>query len=182
MGGNRYLKVRKKDNYLPTNYPPFSEYLSYDGHSGYDFPYPGGTSIIAPENGVLCLATSETSNENTSEWRDATRCPYELDKINGNNNKKDPWSGFHTFYIIHESSDGYSTWFLHADQLDNVIANTIALQGFADVSKGDPIAAVGNYGLCSQSDKCNHLHFEVRQGAEILVDPYGWNGEPVLWE
>ena len=172
----------KKDNYLPTNYPPFSEYLSYDGHSGYDFPYPGGTSIIAPENGVLCLATSETSNENTSEWRDATRCPYELDKINGNNNKKDPWSGFHTFYIIHESSDGYSTWFLHADQLDNIIANTIALQGFADVGKGDPIAVVGNYGLCSQSDKCNHLHFEVRQGAEILVDPYGWNGEPVLWE
>jgi hypothetical protein len=27
-----------------------------------------------------------------------------------------------------------------------------------------------------------HLHFEVRRGNTEIVDPYGWNGSPALWE
>jgi hypothetical protein len=75
-------------------------------------------------------------------------------------------SKFNTFKIEH--GNGYETWYLHA--------KTVRVRDGQYVQRGDPIATVGNTGTGGY-----HLHFEVRQNG-IIVDPYGWQGSPALWQ
>lgn len=141
-------------NYVGTS-STGSEFLQYDGHPGYDFPYPAGTPIIAPASGRLFKATEDTVNHNSS-------CA-----LNG-------WEEWHSFYIEHEQ--GFTTWYLHASDLHATIKDEIAKFGSALVEQGQVVALVGNFGACSSVG--THLHFEVRRGLSQVVEPYTED----LWE
>ena len=131
------------------NYPPpDNDYLWYDGHSGYDFGIVN-TIILATNKGKLYKA--------------------DKDPVNGKG-----WKNFHTFYIDHEN--GYSSWYLHCENLAPEIEAEIAQKGYADVIKGQIVARSGKFG----SDGY-HLHFEVRQKGfdhQNIIDPY----KKGLWE
>lgn len=162
-------------NFTPTHDSRGVAHLSYDGHVGYD--YAGGGMIVAPADGVLCVATAATAIPSTFDvWRDTSKCPTGSDQYNGNYGGADPWSAFHTFYIVHEN--GMSTWFLHANNLEAVLTRVIFAEGSAVVTKGQPLGFVGDFGVKGNL----HLHFEVRGSDGSTVDPYGYAGSPVLWE
>jgi YVTN family beta-propeller protein len=115
------IRYRETTDKTPERWP----YISYDGHSGYDYlalkdakDKPIKTNIIAPANGRLCIPTDITTQPETfGLWRTTAQdadgndlCPYSTDVINSVND--DAWQKFHTFYVYHEN--GQSTWFLHA--------------------------------------------------------------------
>jgi DNA-binding beta-propeller fold protein YncE len=126
-------------------------FLNYDGHSGYDYSYPKRTPIVAPAGGQLFKATVDDVNHNR-------QCPF-----NG-------WKEWHTFYIVHEN--GYSTWYLHADELEGAIDKQIGndFTKSVTVNKGEVVGFVGQFGKCFGVGQ--HLHFEVRHGLDQVVDPY----------
>ena len=142
-------------------------FLSYAGHAGYDFRYPAGTALVATRHGELCKAAE--------------------DPVNGFFPAASAWDRFHTFYIDHGVSGGfgYSSWYLHASDLDGVATDATPL---ADLEVGEcaPVAAgqlVGRVG--NQGTFLPHLHFEVRRHpagespesfAAKVIDPYGWRG------
>lgn len=142
--------------------------LFYDGHAGYDYLEPDGTSIRAPRGGLLCKA--------------------EEDPINGRAGAATAWDEFHTFYIDHGTFDGHgwSTWYLHASDLDGRALDGRELRALlpgecAEVAQGQGVALLGNVGTLLP-----HLHFEVRRyvpgdGPEArsarIIDPYGWRGD-----
>ena len=148
---------KKKDQENEENKFP-EHFLNYDGHSGYDYPYPALiTPIVAPADGKLFKATTDSVNHNS-------KCNF-----NG-------WNEWHTFYIDHENE--FTTWYLHADQLAPEIERQIGkdFTKFVIVKKGQTVGFVGNYAKCSKVGA--HLHFEVRRGLNEVVDPY----EEGLWE
>jgi murein DD-endopeptidase MepM/ murein hydrolase activator NlpD len=127
------------------------QFLNYDGHSGYDYPYPKGTPIVAPAAGRLFKAETDSVNHNSA-------CLH----ANG-------WKEWHTFYIVHDN--GYSTWYLHGelgDAIEKQIGNDYAKS--VPVSKGQMVGFVGHFGACFPVPY--HLHFEVRKGLDQVVDPY----------
>jgi hypothetical protein len=135
-------------------------YLSYDGHSGYDYPAPSLTPIVAPADGRLYKATYDTVNHNC-------KCD------------SDGWDEWHSFYIDH--GNGFTTWYLHVDHLSPDIEAQIGndFTKSVEVKQGQTIAYTGNFGQCSPVGQ--HLHFEVRRGREQVVDPYSegmWNFAP----
>jgi hypothetical protein len=127
----------------PHDKTPANSFLNYDGHSGYDYPFPGasdighgGTVINAPAAGRLYKATVDSAN-------DRQACSFK------------GWDQWHSFYIVHGTlsadgstftSNGYLSWYLHVDRLDASILTQLAAGNFAAVSTGDPIAYVGCYG------------------------------------
>jgi len=87
-------------------------------------------------------------------------------------------------YIVHGEftsngfqPNGYSTWYLHAQDLAPKIERQIGndFKKFVQVNKGDPVAVTGHFGKCFSVSP--HLHFEVRKGLDTIVDPY----TPNLW-
>ncbi len=152
-------------NYVGALFGP--EYLSYDGHAGYDYGYGAGTSLVATASGNLCKAIE--------------------DPINGHVGALTAWDKFHTFYIDHGAIDGagYASWYLHAQDLagtgsgGEVLAELLPGE-CAPVGEGQVVATLGNFGTFLP-----HLHFEVRtydllEGTEGFsqkgFDPYGWTG------
>lgn len=87
------------------------------------------------------------------------------------------WNQNHTFWIHHPN--GYSSFFLHASDFEQVLRSELVNNGFAYVTKGQVIAYVGGYGGVPP-----HLHYGIRYG-DTLCDPYG-SGEQdnglVLWQ
>ncbi len=137
-------------------------YLNYDGHAGYDFKCGEGTPIIAPAGGNLYKAQADPIDGVNRNW-----CLKNL----GINNPT-AWQGWHTFYIKHPN--GYSTWFLHCTKLvDEIESQLVDYQKCAPVRQGQLIAYSGKYGGVPP-----HLHFEVRNDKDSIVDPYG----DQLWE
>lgn len=137
--------------------PP--QFLNYDGHSGYDYPYVG-LPIIAAASGMLEVPIADPIN---------------------NPSGSSPHSTFNTLRLVH--ANGYDTWYLHAAEG----SECLAFRGYAckagspsrphpgevvAVSAGEQIGVVGSTGVVAP-----HLHFEVRRG-ERVVDPYEWN----LWQ
>src|SRR5262249_10094815 len=47
---------------------PAAWYLNYDGHAGYDFPYPQGTPILAAASGELFKATDADDTVYGQGW------------------------------------------------------------------------------------------------------------------
>jgi len=169
-----YMKADQSEISIPGQ----GKYLWYDGHPGYDFlPSNNNYEIIAPADGILCISTNITSKpqKGNTLWRNTNKCPYGNDPINGTKHKATSWDGWHTFYIVHNIED-YTTWYLHSDYLDPAIQNNILNNGYAEVTRGQTIARVGNYGTGGY-----HLHFEVRKGDRTIIDPYGWGTDPILW-
>ena len=168
-----------KEDHSEVTIPGQGNYLWYDGHPGYDYPIV--TDIIAPADGILCISTNVTNRPQRGDnlWRDVNNCLYGNDPINGTNyrNRKTTtsWDGWHTFYIVH-NVDNYTTWYLHSERLDPTVQNSILNNGYAEVTRGQTVARVGNYGTGG-----SHLHFEVRQGDRTIIDPYGWGSDPILW-
>lgn len=122
-------------------------YLNYDGHSGYDYPYPQGTPLLAPADGLLHKAIQ--------------------DSINGTRGWPTAWEGWHTFYINHQN--GFSTWFLHCTKLHDDIEDKI-LEDFTksyEVKRGRVVGYIGGWGRVGI-----HLHFEVRSKDGAIIDPY----------
>ncbi len=159
-------------------------YLSYDGHRGYDYPQTRGKKILAAASGNLFLATEITDSEQSDFWRNDSIAEKFSNIIYS-------WDDYHTFYIIHSS--GYSTWYLHADDLSDGVEEQIRTNGYAEVKRGDHIGYVGDKAPPTKPVGI-HLHFAVRKttgttasGEYIseLVDPYGigdvTNSE-VLWD
>ena len=143
-----YVGVRDpNDKYGPTYY------LNYDGHAGYDFPYPKMTPVVAPASGNLFKAAKGKDAIYGASW--------------------DTDHSDHSFYIQH--ANGYLTWFRHCEKLeDSVEAQILSdLSKACFVEKGQVIAYVGNAGTPAV-----HLHFEVRNEENVIVDPYGDR----LWE
>ncbi|KKP69241.1 MAG: hypothetical protein UR66_C0001G0123 [Candidatus Moranbacteria bacterium GW2011_GWE1_35_17] len=148
--GVRGYKQQSGNDFLAGyTYPdPDNEYLFYDEHPGFDFAVVNGTNVLAPFAGRLYWATT--------------------DPVNGN-----PGT-YGTFYIDH--GNGYTTWYLHCSGLTQTVVDEIALNGYAEVTKGQHIAESSNKGTTAY-----HLHFEVRKDGvddEHVIDPYGWE----LWE
>lgn len=156
-------------------------YLYYDGHPGYDYLATSGTDILAPEEGTLCVATNVTQQPQPADiWRDTSHCP--LSTVGGTS-----WSGYHTFYIIHEdlyvngSTDDYMTVFLHSDDLESSVRDDIESYGYVEVSKNQHIAESGDFG----SSGAYHMHLEVYKKVGEnweRVDPYGDGTNNILWE
>lgn len=155
-------------------------YLFYDNHTGYDYSAPKGTPILAAADGYLAIATSKTKPPRREDglWRNNKVCKLP-DGVTGGE-----WGKYHAFFIIHQRH--YSTWYLHAKDLEPNIKLQIVLQGYAEVSKGQVVAHVGDKGAKGHP----HLHFGVRKkvkGVYALMDPYG-SGHPdtstvdILWE
>jgi len=135
----------KEINYVGVASEGSEHYLQYDGHAGFDFPYPLMTPVVAPANGNLYKAASGK------------------DKIYGA-----MWSSDsdNSFYIEHEN--GFVTWFRHCVKLHSDIEKEL-LADFSksySVKRGQEIAYVGKVGTWAI-----HLHFEVRKDGNI-VDPY----------
>jgi len=147
---------KKQDQENEENKFP-KHFLNYNGHSGYDYPYPAMTPIIAPFSGKLFKAVIDSVNHNST-------CNF-----NG-------WNEWHTFYIDHEN--GFTTWYLHAEELAPEIETQIGkdFTKFVTVKKGQTVGFVGSYAKCSKVGA--HLHFEARRGRNEVVDPYGEG----LWE
>lgn len=123
-----------------------SWYLNYDGHCGYDFSYSIGTPIIAPADGDLSRALVN-------------------DPINGNNKAATAWDGFHSFYIDHRN--GFFTWFLHCSNLHPDIETKLQVSNKVFVARGQIVAYLGKVGTMGA-----HLHFEVRDKNNCILDPY----------
>lgn len=171
-------------NYVGTYDTGGAYYLCYDAHPGYDYPKARYADIHAPADGVLCVATSTTQQQQPADvWRDTTHCPYSTAGSTS-------WPGYHTFYIIHEglhingSTNDYMTVFLHSDDLENGengVRDDIEEFGHRYVTRGEHIAEIGDVG----SSGAYHMHFEVykKNGANWdRVDPYGDGINNILWE
>lgn len=111
--------------------------LSYAGNPGYNYQVPEGTQVLATADGKLYQAV--------------------IDPVNG--------AGYDIYfnsYIDHQN--GWYSWYLYAP-LDPAILAQISLNGYAQVTKGQPIGkTIGD-----------HLHFEVRHNGvdhANVVDPY----------
>lgn len=120
-------------------------YLQYDGHAGYDFPYPRMTPVLATADGELHKA------------KDAEDIAY-----------GQGWDRHHTFYIKHPN--GISSWYRHCEKLADDIEeqiNTDLSKSFR-VIQGQIVAYVGSVGFPGSV----HLHFEVHDAGGRIADPY----------
>lgn len=168
-------------NYVGTTGTGGVYYLCYDAHPGYDYPATSETDINAPADGTLCVATSVTQQPYPVDvWRDTAHCPYSTAGSTS-------WSGYHTFYIIHEglyingSVNDYMTVFLHSDDLGSSVRSDIEQYGYATVTKNQHIAESGDVGASGSY----HMHLEVYKkngGNWDRVDPYGDGINNILWE
>ena len=73
------------------------------------------------------------------------------------------------------------TVFLHSNDLESTVRGDIQQYGYAQVSRNDHIAEVGDVG----SPGAYHVHFEVyKKNGENWdrVDPYGNGTNNILWE
>lgn len=122
-----------------------------DGHSGYDWPMPEGTPILATGNGVVVFAASTPP----------FLCPPLNRETVGN-----------VIAIEHQVARGNETLrvrsaYYHLSRID--------VQNGQQVNAGDQIGLSGNTG-CSGGP---HLHFQTdvfAKGRFIDIDPYGWEG------
>lgn len=158
-------------------------YLFYDGHPGYDYPQQQGTGISAPADGILCVATNTTQPQGSGVlWRDTDRCPLATAGLT-------TWSGYHTFYIIHQglqinrSVNDYLTVFIHNDSLDTAVESSVEANGYAEVSRLQQVALVGDQG----AEGHPHMHFEVYKWNASTstwdrIDPYGDGTNGILWK
>lgn len=170
-------------NYVGTGNTGGSHYLCYDAHPGYDYPATLGTYIHAPTDGTLCVATTQTAQQNPSDvWRNTSKCPLPSEV----NTRWLNSGGYNTFYIIHEgvyvngSINNYMTVFLHSDDLESSVRADIEQNGYAQVTEGEHIAQVGNVNTTGA-----HMHFEVYKkngSAWDRIDPYGDGTDNILWE
>lgn len=141
--GGEFFK-NKEINYVGVLSDGGKNTLQYDGHTGYDFPYPKSTEIVAPADGKLYKAVQGK------------------DLIYGAN-----WNTDHSFYIVHENR--IITWFRHCDKLADSLEVQI-LEDFTrpcSIKQGEVVAYVGNKGTVGI-----HLHFEVRDKDGKIIDPY----------
>ncbi len=141
--GGEFFK-NQEINYVGVSYDGGRSTLQYDGHAGYDFPYPKLTPVVAPADGQLYKAAQGK------------------DLIYGAN-----WNTDGSFCVVHEN--GFVTWFRHceklADSLEVQISNDLTRS--CAVKQGDVVAYVSNKGT-----RPIHLHFEVRSKDGSIVDPY----------
>lgn len=169
MDSGQPFLANERINYVGVSSQGGNAYLQYDGHSGYDFRYSKGTQIIAPADGILYKAFDDRS---VNGGIDGNNTAWYKNKFN-----KDgctAWEGWHSFYINH--LNGFSTWFLHCEKLEDSIEKEILLDYKKSVSvkRGQLIAYIGAYGFNFDN---YHLHFEVRDKNGKIVDPYLCN----LW-
>ena len=162
----------KKNDGQDFSLPGMCKYLYYDGSSGYEFPAERDP-IIAPANGILCIATSNTKN-NGAMWRNKNFCPHKKDPIT-----KMDWNKNHAFYIIHDNI--YTTWYSYTDELYYKVRNQILERGYAVIEVEDYIGFTGEWGF--KTDTFSRLYFSVRKGEKNIevVDPYGWENQPTMW-
>lgn len=141
--GGEFFK-NKEINYVGVSYDGGKNTLQYDGHAGYDFPYPKQTPVIAPADGKLYKAV---------QGKDLI---YEAN-----------WNTDGSFYIVHDNE--FVTWFRHCEKLTDSIEAQISndFTRFCTIKQGDIVAYVGNKGT-----RPIHLHFEVRSKDGKIVDPY----------
>jgi murein DD-endopeptidase MepM/ murein hydrolase activator NlpD len=172
-------------NYTGTSGSGGNAYLCYDGHPGYDYPRPLGTDIFAPAAGKLCVATTNTSQPSPANvWRSSTECGA-IPNVIITRWKKSGKGNYNTFYIFHTEyingvTGDYTTVFLHSNNLESSVWSTVASQGYANVTRGQHVAAVGNVGTGGY-----HVHMEVYKkntsGEWVLIDPYGDGVNNILW-
>lgn len=165
-------------NYKGGGHP---DYLSYDGHSGYDYREGRMTPIQAPADGVVYIPEAD---------------PITL--------RKDPAGAVSRFAVLAiDHENGYTSWFLHLGDSampdDSGDFRRVRCPSDAEerlirpgeeirVHQGCQIGYVGNKGV-----KPFHLHYELRKGVSrddktgkrlcvlpacVPVDPYGWAPVP----
>ncbi len=168
-----------------------TNYLCYNGHPGYDYPFSQGTYIVAPEGGTLCVATANTQSYGAGTvWRDPTRCP--LAALAGSTTWDTNGHEYHAFYIVHSglningSPADYITGFLHSNNLEGSIQSSIEQHGYATVTKGQFVAQVGGWGTSGANTYGYHMHLEIYKKSVStsnwdLVDPYGDGTNNILW-
>lgn len=157
-----------------------NDFLSYEGHAGFDYPAAMHTPIFAPMDGVAYIPDKDVI---TSEW--------------------DPKTAVSKFNIMAvDHLNGYVTWYMHVgDNTTGADYRKIQCSGEPEVKlsdgpvsvkRGCRIGFTGDKGLANPGQPGPpHLHFEVRVGVVLFgdpvngtrgcnrpscfpVDPYGW--------
>lgn len=119
-----------------------------DGHEGYDFNLPVGTSIIAAGDGVVEFAGTETPFS----------CPLLNKTVAGE-----------SVGIRHESEDGtYFTIYAHLSRID--------VQPGQSVSAGTVLGLSGNTGCSTAPHLHFDVRRQIADGRTASVDPFGWSG------
>jgi len=123
------------------------KFSCYDKHTGTDYQA-RSQSILAAAHGTISVS-SDTG--------------YECSKIH----KK--------VQIQHPDSANYKyeTKYWHLSEIGINPRTGVKWQVGDDIEQGESVGTSGNTG-CSDGE---HLHFEVRNSSDTLVDPYGWWGD-----
>ncbi len=181
---------RKSDNsafltgyltYIGVSSAGGNTYLCYDGHPGYDYGFTQGTNILAPEGGIIC-AIHSTTNQQTppNVWRNTAYCP--LANIPAGTSANINWTNYHAFYILHGSksingsTNEYMTVVLHSDELEGSVLSSIHQNGYANISRYQPVATIGGWGPSGANTYSAHLHIEFYKkvdGVWNRIDPHG---------
>jgi hypothetical protein len=103
-------KKKGKKKAAAEDYSP-NAYLYFDGHAGYDYKVPSGTSVLASFDGVLRIAHT--------------------DPVNGGG-----YDVYKTIYIDHDN--GYTSWYLYS-KVDPSLLGQLQKYGYADVNTGQVI-------------------------------------------
>jgi hypothetical protein len=110
VGGGIGAAKKKKKKKAAEEFSP-NAYLYFDGHAGYDYQVPTGTSVLATFDGIMRLGRT--------------------DPVNGNN-----YEVYKTIYIDHDN--GYTSWYLYT-KVDPALLALMQKDGYADVTVGEVI-------------------------------------------
>ncbi|MCP5098824.1 MAG: peptidoglycan DD-metalloendopeptidase family protein [Chloroflexi bacterium] len=146
--GNNYVKHYDNQNYTA----PYSDGLAYDQHEGIDYAL-SYDEVLAAVNGIV----------DEAGWAIADNHRMALG-----------------LRVILDHDNDYSTIYGHLSTItirknETVTVNPANLEGIIGIS-GNTGHVIGNNCDPDVDPLCGaHLHFEVRNGDNRRVNPYGWN-------
>jgi len=149
--------ARRISQYVDDSWTRSHGLPTYQGHNGTDYYAARGSAVYAAAAGTVIRADDGFLD----------RCARRISDNSGLGN---------VVYIRH--TNGYVTRYLHLQP------GSLRVRVNQSVEAGAQIAATSNTGNTQGSDECSsfyHLHFEVRDAAGSVVNPYGsklWVTDP----
>ena len=118
-----------------------------NGHTGYDWPMPTGTLLLAVADGRIVRAEQE---------------PVTCGRRPG------PGAKVVVIETRPNTTDVIRASYGHLDRIDVAVGDTVRV--------GDVIGASGNTG-CSDSPHLHFQAARMLEGREVVIDPYGWHSQ-----
>lgn len=124
----------------------------FPGHTGYDWPMPTGTPLLAVADGTIVRAEQEP-----------VTC----------GGKPGPGARVVVIKVRPNGTDVIHAFYGHLDRIDVAVGDS--------VRTGDVIGTSGNTG-CSNGPHLHFQAARILDGREVIVDPYGWHSRvPDPW-